>query len=267
MSVVFVSYLWNIVKMNLKLLYFLLISWSASSDCVIPLRPIGDTASNSLAYFFKGFIEKNGPGGKLLNGLLEGSKPFIPILAVLDAALAKGYTEQLNRIEENLEKGFNQTAEKIDFLESVMTKSFSTLSKESKFRDLLLYQVEIETEYSNFESIMNGYASNHATLLQHLNSFIENYKTKNNEMKIVNLLAQETYGSESLISFLIKSVKEDSSEVFNKKRTSPNRYVYDFFLSILHLVYKGNFFLSSCYSMRDNLGNSENQTFRNFASN
>lgn len=225
----------------------------ALSNCIPGI--VVAVAKDAVALMFKEILKTES------DGVAEIARSFIttmsPVLKILKIDIDEGYGPQLTRIEENIERGFNTTYTKIDFLQTFMKKSFDALATDVKFSDMRLLQVDIETGYNHFHSIVDGYSSDKAELLKHLNTFIAEYRSKNNEQRLVNLLKEEAYGSSSLMDALIKSAKADSDTMLNKKKTSPNRLVYDFYQSVLFMIYKGNIFLSSCYQIKDQLAKSE----------
>lgn len=223
----------------------------ALTNCV-PSMVVG-AAQNAVALLFKQIIKSESEGGKKIAGSFI--KSMSPVLKILKIDIDEGYEEQLNRIEENIERGFNTTYKRIDYLQTLMKRSFDALATDVKFSSLRLLQVDIETDYHNFLNLIDGYGSNATELLPHLNKFVVDYNRRNYEQKLVNLLSAEAYSSESIIDALITSVKANSEKMFNKKKTSPNRLVYDFYQSILFMIYKGNLFLSSCYQIRNHLTN------------
>ncbi|CRL00495.1 CLUMA_CG013756, isoform A [Clunio marinus] len=174
-----------------------------------------------------------------------------------------GRIDELNEIKETLDKVVDQLA----LLDRKLTESVSKIVSEIKFQPLFNYFGEIESSINEFEVLISSYGGNKPAFMKELEKFIDNFKAKNIEYKMVNYLDLTLPGSETFMkTFTDKAILMRNEHCCDVK-SSPIKFVHDFYLLIAMKIYEANNLLALCYTLKDELSDAdvrdENQSYLN----
>lgn len=106
---------------------------------------------------------------------------------------------------------------------------------------------------NEFEVLISSYGSHKVAFLRELDKFIDNYKAKNIEYKMVNYLDSTIPGSEPFIKIFIDKVLLMRNDNCCDINSSPVKFIYDFYVLIAMKVYEANNLLALCYAMKEKL--------------
>lgn len=138
-------------------------------------------------------------------------------------------------------------------LDANLTASLSKIVSEIKYQPLFKFFGEIESSVNEFQVIIVSYSSHKASLLKELEKFIDNYKSKNIEYKIVNYLDSALPGSESFIRVFTEKVMLMRKDNCCDINSSPVKFIHDFYVLVAMKIYEANNLLALCYSLKEGL--------------
>jgi len=124
---------------------------------------------------------------------------------------------------------------KTNHINWLIASTTTEIVTDTSYEQLKTYKNEIDSYVTVFNSNTKLYEDNEARLLQVVTSFIKNHgvtSKTNIEQLFVNRIDQG-YGeaSPSLIAKFSKDLLNEDK--YSKRQSSPNRMVYDFYLSVL----------------------------------
>lgn len=122
---------------------------------------------------------------------------------------------------------------------------------EIKFNDISKTIVEIETSSSYLNTLVATYKSNSSGIVHHLDNFINNYKLKMLEDKMLKYLDTRFIGSKSLVETYIEQVVINEANDFVLTKSSTNKIIYELYLTVLLAVSKGHALLDIALRMRE----------------
>ncbi|KAG5671491.1 hypothetical protein PVAND_001685 [Polypedilum vanderplanki] len=214
----------------------------------VQLKQSAENGLEYLKYFIYLELVKKSRNTKMIEKFITAN---IPLLNFLDFVIEK-FFDDVDKIEKNHE----EVMAKFDNLEKILERSFASLTKEIKMNELTRLQSKITTAFNDFLHILAIYGNNENELAQHLEKFIDDYRKEKFEINIVNYLRQITVGTEPALKQIYNSFIQDSGNLFNSKKTSPNLIMLDFYKSLTFMIYRGNLLLSYCYNLKDQIRNS-----------
>lgn len=135
----------------------------------------------------------------------------------------------------------------------MLTTSLSKIVSEIKYQPLFKFFGEIESSVNEFEVIFASYGGHKPAFLRELDKFIDNYKSKNIEYKIVNYLDSALPGSEPFIQVFTDKVKEMRNDTGCNINSSPVKFIHDFYILVAMKIYEASNLLSLCYSLKEGL--------------
>lgn len=138
-------------------------------------------------------------------------------------------------------------------MDANLTESVTKIVSEIKYQPLFKFFGEIESSMNEFEVLISSYGSHKVAFLRELDKFIDNYKAKNIEYKMVNYLDSTIPGSEPFIKIFIDKVLLMRNDNCCDINSSPVKFIYDFYVLIAMKVYEANNLLALCYAMKEKL--------------
>lgn len=157
----------------------------------------------------------------------------------------KSFNATVDKMNENL----GQLAAQLTHLKISVDEVF----KEIRFQTLMEYQTDLKAEVDHFQQIVLGYGNDKDTLRGELVKFIDSYKSKNIENKILNYLNEASSTAKSFASTLVEFAKRNRDNKRNRLKSSPNKLVHDFYAAIMLKIFESNEFLLNCYSLINQL--------------
>lgn len=140
-------------------------------------------------------------------------------------------------------------------LDANLTASLSKIVSEIKYQPLFKFFGEIESSINEFQVIIASYGSHKPSFLRELDKFIDNYKSKNIEYKMVNYLDSALPGSEPFIRVFTEKVKMMRNDNCCDINSSPVKFIHDFYILVAMKIYEASNLLALCYSLKEGLTN------------
>jgi hypothetical protein len=127
---------------------------------------------------------------------------------------------------------------------------FANVVKDLKLNPMIELIAEQEAQIDQFKAIIRS-SLNYPNFPQLIEKFIENYKNLNIESKMVNLIDAQSPGSDSLIAAMVHALKTEATNLNFGVKSSPNRLIYDFYMSVYFNIYRGYYFIQSSVITKD----------------
>lgn len=165
----------------------------------------------------------------------------------------KHISEQLEKIDSKLDAMtdyFKQISEQLNSLDSKLSTSTIKITTEIKFQGFFEKVEEISAEVNQFESIVSGYYSNATSLIQRLDSFIEDYKKKELEFKLIEKLESSNSASKSLVKEILSLFRQYQKDPLSSTVSSPLQILYDIYVITFATILKGNILLESSSNLK-----------------
>lgn len=143
----------------------------------------------------------------------------------------------------------------LTMLDANLTSSLSKIVSEIKYQPLFKFFGEIESSINEFQVIFASYGSHSPSFLRELDKFIDNYKSKNIEYKMVNYLDSALPGSEPFIKVFTEKVKMMRNDNCCDINSSPVKFIHDFYILVAMKIYEASTLLALCYSLKEGLTN------------
>lgn len=141
----------------------------------------------------------------------------------------------------------------LSLLDAKLTESVSKIVSEIKYQPLFKFFGEIESSMNEFEVLVESYGGHRVTFLRELEKFIDNYKAKNIEFKMVNYLDSALPGSDPFIKIFIDKVIMMRDDNHCDINSSPIKFIHDFYVLVAMKIYEAFNLMSLCYAMKDEL--------------
>lgn len=189
-----------------------------------------------------------GPAGNVLNFILVQSDENDKTEEYF-----KHISEQLEKIDAKLDAVtdyFNQISSQLNSLDSKIATSTIKITTEVKFQGFFEKIEEISAEVNQFETIVSGYYSNATSLILRLDSFIEAYKRKELEFKLIEKLESSNSASKSLIKEILELFRQYQKDPLSSTVSSPIQILYDIYVITFTSILKGNILLESSSNLK-----------------
>lgn len=182
-------------------------------------------------------------------------EPARTVLSLISEVTLETLTSYGNRDEfEQLNSsliGLNESVIQISEQMKDLKISVDEVLKELRFHTLLEYDTELKAEVDHFQQIVLGYGSDKEALWIELEKFVDSYKSKNIENKILNYLNEASSTSKSFVSTLVEFARRNQETSKAKFKSSPNKLVHDFYAAIMLKIFASNEFLLNCYTLKN----------------
>lgn len=120
---------------------------------------------------------------------------------------------------------------------------------EIKFQPLFKFFGEIESSINEFEVLVESYDGHKDAFLVELEKFLDNYRAKNIEFKLVNYLDTSLPGSDPFIKVFVDKALKMRDDNHCDVNSSPVKFVHDFYLLIASKLYEAFNLMSLCYTI------------------
>lgn len=172
-----------------------------------------------------------GPAGDLINFVLffaneEDNTP----------EYFKNITQELNKINTKLDA----LSEQMTSLDKKITTSTKEIITEVRFQNFFELIEDVAAAKHEFELIIKSYSTNASAVVHHLNTFIEDYKKKNLEYRLVNYLDSGSDFSSSLVDKVISLYRQYQADHANAIGSSLAKTINDIYTTVLVTVIRGN---------------------------
>lgn len=127
---------------------------------------------------------------------------------------------------------------------------FANVVKDLKLSPMIELIADQEAQIDQFKALISS-SSSYENFPQLIEKFVDNYKTLNIESKIVNLIDAQVPGTDSLITAMVRALKAETTNLSFNLKSSPNRLIYDFYMSVYFNIYRGYFFIQSSVITKD----------------
>jgi hypothetical protein len=164
----------------------------------------------------------------------------------------------MESLKRELHKDFSEIQRELQDLTKQIDAGFSIIDKDLKMNSLLDLIGRQTSQMDSFHVLVNA-TSDSPDFPQRVSKFIDEYMRQNLEDRMVNLIDTGTPGTTSLVEALTRAVKKQANAVGVTLSSSPNRVIYDFYMSLLFNVFKGYYFMESCSFMKDIVHSSESK--------
>lgn len=230
----------------------------APTDYLKTLTAIADIISAN------GFVKK----------LYEKLAPAIPIPGV-KSAIDLFIETEVERFDHSFNETIfkaNKTLTKLDevkkmlggiegslaHIDSTLSTLSSHLTKEIKFVNFNNNYVSMTSSIAQFQKNILGFSGGRQQLLFALNKFIEHYENQNYEDKMIRFAVEGFAGQEPMVNSFIESLLIEEKNPETKMMGSTMQLVYEFYLTILDKITKGDAVMNFCYTLRHKLLNRNN---------
>lgn len=172
-----------------------------------------------------------GPAGDIINFVL-----FFTNQGDSTSQYFKNVTQELNKISSKLDA----MSEQMSSLDRKVTTSTKEIITEVRFQNFFELIEDIAAAKNEFELIIKSYSSNASAVVQHITTFIDDYKKKNLEFKLVNYLDSGSEFSTSLIDKVISLYRQYQTSYTNEIGSSVAKTVNDIYTTVLLMIIKGH---------------------------
>lgn len=209
-------------------------------------------------HFVNIMLELNGINGKfdsLTSQVTDMNGNIMDISSMLDDIDEKinNIADLVTIIDGKMDRFFDQLSD----ISWQITSQTLKLTLEIKFQNLFTLMSRLKRYHKELEAIVAAYSSNSTGMAFHIDQIITQYRMEDLEYEIVSYLDFEFIGSKSLIDSFIDLVTKTESSFYSPIISTPNKIVYDFYMSIFMVVNEGFGLLDLCYKMKQDLTNSK----------
>lgn len=134
-------------------------------------------------------------------------------------------------------------------LERVIHESIVTILIELKLNFINNLTIEMNTHSELLSQKLDSHRENQTSLLYFLFDFVEDYETSNLENTVIDQLDAVALDSKTLIDLFIDYFRQYHLYKFSSLRQSTNKFVNEFYISILMLIEKSQSLLELTISL------------------
>lgn len=134
-------------------------------------------------------------------------------------------------------------------LERGIHESIETILVELKLKFINNLMIKMNTYSELLSQKLDSHRENQTSLLYFLFDFVQDYETSNLENTVIEQLDEVALGSKTLINLLIDFFRQYHLSKSSSLRQSTNKFVNEFYLSILMLIEKSQSLLELTISL------------------
>lgn len=209
-------------------------------------------------HFVNIMLELNGINGKFDSLTSQVTDMNGNILDI--SIMIQGIDEKINNIADlvaTIDGKMDTFFDQLSDISWQITSQTLKLTLEIKFQNFFTLMSRLKRYHEELEAVVIAYSTNSTEMAYHIDQIITEYRKEYLEYEIVSYLDFEFIGSKSLIDSFIELVTIKETDFYNPIISTPNKIVYDFYMSIFMTVNEGFGLLDLCYRMKQNLTNSK----------
>lgn len=209
-------------------------------------------------HFVNIMLELNGINGKFDSLTSQVTDMNGNILDISD--MLQGMDDKINNIADlvvTIDGKMDTFFDQLSDISWQITSQTLKLTLEIKFQNFFTLMSRLKRYHNELEAVVVAYSTNATGLAYHIDQIITEYRKEYLEYEIVSYLDFEFIGSKSLIDSFIDLVTIKETDFSNPIISTPNKIVYDFYMSIFMTINEGFGLLDFCYRMKQNLTGSK----------
>lgn len=208
------------------------------------------------------FVKNAKKVAEFLGPLGEQLKAAVDIFQESEAERLERNFKEINLKLDEVNLKLDKFGDALSDIGSKVNSASKQISSDIKFQNFNQYYINIKASISNLNKNILTFTGSKDDFLKKLDQFVEDYEKKLNEDQLIRLAIEDIAGQSSLISTYISVLLDEETNNKPHVISSTIQSVYEFYSTIFNIVSRGDAMMNLCYTLQNQLRDSENPRFK-----